>query len=197
MNHKEFIKNAKKTESQVDSLAINRHYLGIVTLMFVEVSEMLDAIKKQAFYGDSEKLQNELPTRLKNINELSGNLHQIIEVQSIENITKEEPVDYLDTRLCHAIIGIMTEAGELGEALKLALDVGEFDSVNVAEEMFDGDWYKAIGTDALGVEWSDQWQRIINKLKVRFGDKFSQEAAKNRNTDKEREILEEKDSGSN
>jgi len=192
MDHKEFIENAKKTESLVDSLAINRHYLGIVTLMFIEVSEMLDAIKKQAFYGDSEKLKNELPARLQNINELSGNLHQIIQIQNMEGITQEETVDYLDTRICHAIIGIMTEAGELGEALKHALDTGEFDVVNVAEEMFDGDWYKAIGTDALGVEWDEQWERIINKLKARFGDKFSQESAKNRNTDREREILEGK-----
>lgn len=190
MDHKEFIERAKDTESIVDSLAINRHYLGIVTLMFVEVSEMLDAIKKQAFYGDPEKLQSELPDRLKNINELSGTLHSILENQTMEQIVNEDTVDYLDTRLCHSIIGIMTEAGELGEALKTALDTGEFDKVNVAEEMFDGDWYKAIGTDTLGVEWSDQWERIIAKLKARFGDKFSNERANNRDTEKERQILE-------
>ena len=152
MDHKEFIENAKKTESIVESLAINRHYLGIVTLMFVEVSEMLDAIKKQAFYNNPKKLQTELPDRLKNINELSGTLHSILQNQTMEEIVNVDTVDYLDTRVCHSIIGIMTEAGELGEALKKALDTGEFDKVNVAEEMFDGDWYKAIGTDALGIE---------------------------------------------
>lgn len=193
MDHLEFIENAKKTESVVDTLAINRHYLGIVTLMFIEISEMLDAIKKQAFYGDPEKLRNELPARLQNINEFSGSLQQILQLQGIDSVINEEHVDYLDTRICHAIIGIMTESGELGEALKHALDTGEFDTVNVVEEMFDGDWYKAIGTDAMEVEWDDQWDRIINKLKARFGDKFSAEAAKNRDTERERKILEGED----
>jgi len=192
MDHKEFIENAKKTESHVDTLKINRHYLSVVTLMFIEVSEMLDGIKKQAFYGDSEKLINELGQRLHNINEKSGILMQILEQHGHSGVVNEEHVDYLDTRICHALIGMMTEAGELGECLHNGLETGEFDTVNIMEEFFDGDWYKAIGTDAIGGDWSEQWERIINKLKARFGDKFSEEAVKNRDKDKERAILEGK-----
>lgn len=190
MDHKEFIKKAKITESHVDTLKINRHYLNVVTLMFIEVAEMLDAIKKQAFYGDSDKLTSEMNTRLENINNISENLSQMIHSYGPNVVINEDHVDYLDTRVCHSVIGLMTEAGELGEALHNALESGEFDRVNVLEEMFDGDWYKAIGTDALNEDWSNQWERIINKLKARFGDKFSEEAAKNRNTKAEREILE-------
>ena len=190
MNHNEFIENAKKTESHVEKLNINRHYLSVVTLLFVEVAEMLDAIKKQAFYNDPLKLSAELSERLSNINEMSGTLNQILSAQGLDGVLDQEHVDYLDTRVCHAIIGIMTEAGELGEALHSALESGEFDRVNVLEEMFDGDWYKAIGTDALGEDWSNQWDRIINKLRARFGDKFSEEAAKNRNLERERQELE-------
>lgn len=193
MNHVEFIENAKKTESVVDTLKINRHYLSVVVLMYIEVAEMLDGIKKQAFYNNPEKLTKQLSDRLENINGLSGNLHQILQQQGTAGLLEQEHVEYLDTRICHAIIGIMTESGELGEALYRALEEGEFDTVNVMEEFFDGDWYKAIGTDAIGGDWSEQWQRIINKLKARFGDKFNEEGAKNRNTKKERSILEGKE----
>lgn len=193
MTHNEFIENAKKTESIVDSLKINRHYLSIVVLMNIEIAQMLDGIKKQAFYNNSEKLTNELGQRLRNINELSGQLYQILQHQGNDGLLNQEHVDYLDTRICHGIIGIMTESGELGEALHKALETGEFDEVNVLEELFDGDWYKAITTDAMGAEWSDQWERIIAKLKARFGDKFSEDAANNRDTDAERKVLENRD----
>lgn len=193
MNHYEFIENAKKTESIVGSLKINRHYLSIVILMNIEIAEMLDGIKKQAFYNNPEKLTNELGERLQNINQLSGQLYQILQHQGNEGLLNQEHVDYLDTRVCHGIIGIMTESGELGEALHKALETGEFDNVNVLEELFDGDWYKAITTDALEADWSDQWERIIAKLKARFGDKFSEDAANNRDLKVEREILEKDD----
>jgi hypothetical protein len=190
MNHYEFIENAKKTESIVDSLKINRHYLSIVLLMNIEVAEMLDGIKKQAFYNNPEKLTNELAYRLQNINKLSGQLFEILKNQGDDGLLNQEHVDYLDTRISHGIIGIITESGELAEALYKALETGEFDNVNVLEELFDGDWYKAITTDAMDADWSDQWERIIAKLKARFGDKFSEEAANNRDLDAEREELE-------
>jgi hypothetical protein len=193
MNHYEFIENAKKTESVVDSLKINRHYLSIVILMHIEVTEMLDGIKKQAFYNNPKKLTSELSQRLVNINELSGQLYKILQHQGHDGLLNQEHVDYLDTRICHGIIGIMTESGELGQALHKALETGEFDEVNVLEELFDGDWYKAITTDAMDADWSDQWERIIAKLKARFGDKFSEESANNRDVKKERKILENKD----
>ena len=53
------------------------------------------------------------------------------------------------------------------------------------------DWYKAIITDELNIEWEDGWEKIINKLKARFGDKFNTDGANNRNLEKEREILEQ------
>lgn len=94
-------------------------------------------------------------------------------------------------RLLHAGIGLSTEAGEFLDALKKHIFYGkELDRVNLAEEMGDLFWYLAIVSDELGVEMSDVMERNIEKLKARYGEKFSEEKAENRDLETERRILE-------
>ncbi len=94
-------------------------------------------------------------------------------------------------RLLHAGIGLSTEAGEFLDALKKHIFYGkELDRVNLAEEMGDLFWYLAIVSDELGVEMSDVMERNIEKLKARYGEKFSEEKAENRDLETERKILE-------
>lgn len=94
-------------------------------------------------------------------------------------------------RLLHAGIGLSTEAGELLDALKKHIFYGkELDKVNLAEEMGDLFWYMAILADELGFEFESVMERNITKLKARYGEKFSEEKAENRDLNTEREILE-------
>ena len=94
-------------------------------------------------------------------------------------------------RLLHGSCGIATEAGELLDALKKHIFYGkEIDTVNVVEEVGDLMWYCAIILDELGVEFEDVMEKNINKLKARYGEKFSETSANTRNLDKERKILE-------
>lgn len=94
-------------------------------------------------------------------------------------------------RLLHAGIGLSTEAGEFLDALKKHIFYGkELDRVNLAEEMGDLFWYLAIVSDELGVEMSDVMERNIEKLKARYGEKFSEEKAENRDLETERKVLE-------
>lgn len=94
-------------------------------------------------------------------------------------------------RLLHAGIGLSTEAGEVLDALKKHIFYGkELDKVNLAEELGDLFWYMAILADELGIEFESVMDRNITKLKARYGEKFSEEKAENRDLDKEREILE-------
>jgi uncharacterized protein YabN with tetrapyrrole methylase and pyrophosphatase domain len=62
--------------------------------------------------------------------------------------------------------------------------------VNLAEEMGDLFWYIAVICDALEVSFEDVMERNIAKLKARYGDKFTEHAATNRNLEEERRILE-------
>lgn len=94
-------------------------------------------------------------------------------------------------RLLHAAIGLATEAGEIQDQLKKAIFYGKpLDKVNLAEELGDLFWYMAIMSDALGVSFDDIQEKNIAKLKARYGAKFSEAAALNRDLDTERKILE-------
>lgn len=91
----------------------------------------------------------------------------------------------------HAIDGIVTEAGELQDAMKKAKYYGkELDLTNLKEEGGDILWYLALLFNELGTTFEDEMQRNNEKLRARFPEKFTQEHALTRDLDKEREILE-------
>ena len=94
-------------------------------------------------------------------------------------------------RLLHAGMGLSTEAGEFLDALKKHIFYGkELDRVNLAEEMGDVFWYCAIVASELGINFEDVMDKNIEKLKARYGEKFTEEKADSRDLDKERDILE-------
>jgi NTP pyrophosphatase (non-canonical NTP hydrolase) len=94
-------------------------------------------------------------------------------------------------RLLHGAMGCGTESGELLDAVKRYIFYGkEVDEVNIIEEMGDIEWYLAILRDLLGVSQEDVQRRVIKKLSVRYGEKFSEVGALVRDFLKEREALE-------
>ncbi len=115
-------------------------------------------------------------------------------LESIERINNTQMI-----RLLHAFIGLETEVGEILDALKKHVFYGkELDVVNLAEELGDLDWYKAIATDALATllerdpyELETSIKKTnIEKLKARFPNKFNNTDAVERNLENERKILE-------
>jgi len=140
----------------------------------IEAAQALDKIKKTLFYGRDNGLAA-----------LDG-----------EPACKTVPLMLGDTEaakatnLIHAILGIVTEAGEMLEALTDAIELGKpLDEVNAKEETGDLFWYCAILANECGFTF-DEAQRVnIAKLRARFPDRFSEFDANNRNLDGERAIL--------
>jgi NTP pyrophosphatase (non-canonical NTP hydrolase) len=94
-------------------------------------------------------------------------------------------------QLLHAFIGMTTEVGELFDAFKKHLFYGKpLDLVNISEEIGDLFWYVALALDYIGLDFETVMAQNNAKLKARFPDKFTEEAATNRDLRKEREILE-------
>jgi len=95
-------------------------------------------------------------------------------------------------RLLHAVMGIGTEAGEIQDAVKKHLFYGKpLDVVNLKEESGDIFWYLAILADILGeANFTNMLQMNIAKLRARYPEKFTEEAAIIRDLDTERKILE-------
>jgi len=188
MDHNDFIENALKTESVVDELKIDHALLLSAIRLYIQSTEILDVIKKVSFYNNQKKMEL-LPSLIESAKENASDVEYNFNNLESNNFEAEYPVG-VNTRIAHGIIGICTEGGELAECLLDHLSGGELDHVNMAEEMFDGDWYKAIISDEADINWENEWQKIIDKLRARFGDKFSEERANVRDLETERKILE-------
>lgn len=152
----------------------------------VRALTVLDAVKKTLFYG------REFPGHRFHISE---NCRSI--ASSWFTMTKFE--DRTETQVfseqraidvIHAILGMATEAGELLELLARTVMTKDFDPVNFGEEVFDSQWYEAIGCKAVGMTFEEGQATNIAKLKKRFGAKFDAWYANNRDLVAERVILE-------
>lgn len=98
---------------------------------------------------------------------------------------------YSTERLLHAALGMQTETAEFSDALKKSIFYGKpLDVVNLKEEIGDLFWYLAIAVDELGTTFDAEMSRVINKLKLRYPNKFTSEDALNRDLKAERDLLE-------
>ena len=152
----------------------------VVTLeKIIEAGKRLDLIKKHVYYGEKVKFidkddKNWTEETKQNFFRASGALN-----------------DNRMAHIAHGIIGKATEATELCEALKKHIYNGaKFDEVNIIEEIGDGQWYDAMLLKVLKVSFVKTWSINIAKLYKRFGQRFSEEKALNRDLSGERKILE-------
>ena len=96
------------------------------------------------------------------------------------------------SRLLHAAMGLSTESGEFMDQLKKHLYYGkELDEHNLREELGDLLWYIGIACDALNTTVELEMARVIDKLMVRYPDRFSNYLAQNRDLDAERTVIEQ------
>lgn len=126
---------------------------------------------------------------------------QINEYQMLAGVTEFTPDfvrlgqgpehDRMVAQLIHAFLGLSSEVGELADMLKKHVIYGKvLDQVNVLEEIGDCSWYQALAMTAIKKTLEECMEKNIAKLKARYGDKFTQHAALNRDLDKERDVLE-------
>lgn len=96
-------------------------------------------------------------------------------------------------RIEHAVMGLVTEAGELMSEIKRAkIYKKDLDKVNLIEEAGDLFWYLALLCDDLGVDFETVWEINIKKLRARYPEKYAHDKALIRDLEKERKILEGK-----
>ncbi len=127
---------------------------------------------------------------------------EINEYQVLANVTEWTP-DFVRlegatpehnrmvAQLIHATLGFASELGEIADALKKHIIYGKaLDEINLLEEGGDLEWYTALMLTAIKKTMQECMEKNIAKLKARYGDKFTQHAALNRDLDKERRALE-------
>lgn len=96
-----------------------------------------------------------------------------------------------DTDLLHGVIGIVTEAGELLDALKKQHFYGrELNRTNVIEELGDLEFYLSLCRNTLGVSRKEVIEANVRKLELRYKERFTREESENRDLKAEAEAIE-------
>jgi hypothetical protein len=184
-DYQDYINAAVKTESVPATVHFDKNHLDAILNTYVHMTEILDQAKKNIFYGkdiDEDKLKFDL-SRIQ---------HYLSFVRDLANRPFEvNHVDLdLNVRITHGIIGKATESGELVSQLVNQLNGKELDIVNIGEELADDEWYTAIICDETKLNKDNILEANIEKLKKRYNDKFSADAAINRDVVEERKVLE-------
>lgn len=132
----------------------------------------LDEVKKLYFYGKQA------------VNRPGGTTMTVQEALDRAGISAD---------VFHGIIGLVTESSELADALLAAVRDRneELDEVNIKEEIGDCLWYLQTIATALGTTLEECAHINTAKLKKRYPDKFTEDAAINRDVAAERELLEQ------
>lgn len=191
MDLKQYVADATRTESRIDVVKTNPNALLNLLEAQVAIGSMIDQLKKNIFYGKPID-EGKFDLHRDNAGRALDYFRTIPQFKHSTHSGLSKDIN-IDPRLFHAIIGAITEAAELGEALKHALETNTPDVVNVLEEFGDINWYEAIAVDCLDGDLEQILTRNIAKLKARFPDKFTSENAIVRDLEKERNILEGKE----
>ena len=97
-----------------------------------------------------------------------------------------------DADLVHSALGLVTEAGEVADVAKKMIAYGKIpDEVNIQEELGDLMFYLADICTKRGYSFANILTTNIKKLENRYPEKFTNEAALNRDLTAERNTLEE------
>lgn len=186
----EFQPLALRTEAKIDSVKTSKRLLIALLVANVATAEILDAIKKQVFYKNDKKLLEKTAEHTQQLADMA----QLIKDEFVEGELGPDSFNdeiEVNSRVFHALLGIITEAGELSDALLNAVTGAGIDAVNLQEEATgDMGWYRAILNDELGLDEYQGLTNVINKLRTRYPDKFTNELAANRNLEAERKHLE-------
>jgi hypothetical protein len=149
--------------------------------------EKLDLWKKALFYG------KDYGPALKTKKTLCDKICDFIKYSVFRN-KKEQlvlPDEHL-VRILHGSVGIATESSELLEPLVVYFSgKAPFDMVNCKEEMADVGWYLNVMYHATRTNANESFELWYQKLKLRYGTKFEEHTANNRNLAAERKLLEE------
>lgn len=140
------------------------------------------------FYGDNirqrdlDAIIEESLTALKRLDQVKKALFYNKEPSWGVPKTNDDPVTG-DKDVIHAILGIATEAGELLEL------IGNPTDAKLVDESGDVLWYLALLYRRLGTTFGAAADKNIEKLKVRFPEKFEESLAVNRNEDEENAVF--------
>lgn len=182
MDMKQYMIESARTSSNPDldkSLFNNNDSeLLDMTLDVVQGGATADLIKRGLFYHDKQ---------------LAGRGKAMLDrFEKMYNALKKDGItlDPKYNELLHSILGIASEASEMMEELiNASIEGRDVNKINMREELGDVMWYEALGLRNIGSTFEEAADFNIAKLKKRYPDKFTSEAALNRDLAGEHDAL--------
>lgn len=148
--------------------------------------QQADAMKRSLFYKEPVAKTTD---RLKGFaveNERHYNVIDLI----IHSLSHNPQLTTKQIDVIHSALGMMSEAAEiLEEVVNSFIEDRPLNDVNLKEEGGDNLWYTAMLFRTVGGKFSTEAQNNINKLAVRYPDKFTEENALNRDLKEEEKTL--------
>lgn len=189
MQSSEYLQLSEKTLASNVDLGRNEFKTDFQVLFqsvgLIQAADQADAMKRSLFYKD--------PKIKERLQKATVEMESMFKVLSQQADTIKLTPEHID--LLHAVLGIFSEAGEvLAELIKSIIEGRPLDTVNLKEEAGDLQWYNAIIIRLLGSSYEEVFKMNIDKLSARYPDKFTTDAALNRDLDVERTTLENSES---
>lgn len=103
-----------------------------------------------------------------------------VEYQKLAMRTCSIPYNKKNDKLCHAVFGLTSEAGEVAGILQKVYQGHEIDFEHLKKELGDCLWMIAEACDVIGTTLDEVMEMNINKLKKRYPDGFSSERSLHR-----------------
>jgi NTP pyrophosphatase (non-canonical NTP hydrolase) len=184
MKIEQYLIESERTERKFpDGLVIESEMHGTLRAL-LEASEIqggiLDQIKKVIVYS---KPVEDCEDRINELVEAGKRLEPKDDLGDA-NLTQDQ------AEVLHALLGYVTEIAEIIPVLARFVFEGKpMDIINLSEELADVDFYKAMLLRKFGIDEADIRQKNIDKLRVRYPDKFSSDNALNRDLEAEKEVL--------
>lgn len=177
-------RDALRTKSTVDTLDI-KHEDGTLGLLMDLLRDVyrdgvdLDHLKANLFYG--RPLPEEYPA---DVDETASSFRELAFRGNLRLTGR-------DVDLLHGILGLASELSEMLQIIVTAWSTGEdMDLSHLREELGDADWFWGLMCSAVGLDPATILRSNIAKLKARFPDKFSFQAANERNLEAEKTAME-------
>lgn len=195
ISFEQFVPLALRTESRLDAVKMDKETLIALLRVGIAAGEVLDVVKKSVFYNKPSKFDANIIETLEQVqyafNDATDALNCAYNDKPSEALDSKNADYELNPRLLHCILGKFTESAELLSAIHKTLSTGTpLDTVNVMEELGDDQWYDAVIVDETGIDLDTARFRVINKLSIRYPDKFDDVKASERDLDAERKALE-------
>ncbi len=186
MNMKEYLEGSGRTTAKLDEVRKDMYpahtKLAYDLVNLVVNGQTADLMKRGLFYKESI---GRLGERAEGFKTDTTEMYELALAADTTRTFGEKEIDII-----HAALGMFSEAGEiLQEVVNAFLHNRPFDLTNLREEAGDILWYEALLLRSVDSDFETEGERNLNKLAKRYPEKFTSEAALNRDLEAEKQVL--------